>query len=84
MNHAICDVFNLVDTLKSLKPDLSNLKAAVHDYSLEVVRRGSDEVKSSRKQATMLLDWDQLMDSPMMKQGLNRNTLDDDKAAVVK
>ncbi|KAI9690268.1 MAG: hypothetical protein M1822_009229 [Bathelium mastoideum] len=76
MNHGICDVANLVATLKSLHADQSNLAPSIEEYSAEVVRRGADEVIGSRKQALMLLDWDQLMHSPMMKHGLQKSRLE--------
>ncbi|KAI9711202.1 MAG: hypothetical protein M1820_002189 [Bogoriella megaspora] len=76
MNHAICDVANLLITLKSLRPDLTNLASSINEYSEEVVRRGADEVVGSRKQALMLLDWDQLMNSPMMRHGLGKANIE--------
>ena len=80
MNHAICDVANLVAAIKSLHADQRNLAASIEEYSQEVVRRGADEVIGSRKQALMLLDWDQLMHSPMMKHGLQKSNLEEGKA----
>ena len=79
MNHAICDVFNLVTALKSLRPNHFNLAPSIEEYSQEVVRRGADEVIGSRKQALMFLDWGQLKDSPMMKHGLAKADLEKDK-----
>ena len=75
MNHAICDVANLVTTIKSLQVNQGNVAPSIEEYTQEVVRRGADEVIGSRKQAFMLTDWDKLMESPMMKHGLSRGDL---------
>lgn len=80
MNHAICDVANLVAAIRSLRTDQRNLAASIEKYSQEVVQRGADEVIGSRKQALMFLDWDQLMHSPMMKQGLQKSNLEETKS----
>jgi hypothetical protein len=51
----------------------SSLKDAITAYSEEVVTRGAGEVLVSKQNALMLLDWDQLMESPIVKRSLDKN-----------
>jgi len=53
----------------------SNLVDAVSTYSEEVVKRGANEVLISKQNALMLLDWDQLKDSPIFTRSLNKSEL---------
>lgn len=77
LNHAICDVGNLVDALIKLKtPDTEKetltLEGLIKDYDEEVVKRGADEVVTSKVNAEMMLSWDLIMQSPIMKGGLGK------------
>jgi len=51
------------------------LKEAIQTYSDEVVKRGGEEVIVSRQNAMALMNWDQLMESPMMKRGVARTDI---------
>jgi hypothetical protein len=53
----------------------SSLKDAITTYSEEVVKRGADEVLISKQNALMMLDWDKLVDSPIMKRSLQKSDL---------
>jgi hypothetical protein len=75
LNHAICDAGHFVDALKIVVAGESSLKDAITTYSEEVVRRGADEVLTSKQNAIMMLNWDQLMESPMMKRSLQKSDL---------
>ena len=75
LNHAICDASHFVDTMKKVVAGESSLKDAITAYSEEVVRRGADEVLISKQTAIMMLNWDQLMESPMMKRSLQKSDL---------
>ncbi len=75
LNHAICDASHFVDAMQKVVAGTSNLKDAITTYSEEVVRRGADEVLISRQNAIMMLNWDQLMESPMMKRSLQKSDL---------
>ncbi|KAH8587040.1 monooxygenase [Bisporella sp. PMI_857] len=77
LNHAICDASHLVDTVQKVVAGASSLKDAITTYSEEVVRRGADEVLISKQNAIMMLNWDQLMGSPMMKRSLQKSDLSD-------
>jgi 2-polyprenyl-6-methoxyphenol hydroxylase-like FAD-dependent oxidoreductase len=72
LNHAICDASNFVAAMQKVKTGASSLKDAITAYSEEVVRRGAEEVLISKQNAIMMLDWDQLMESPIVKQSLQR------------
>jgi hypothetical protein len=61
--------------MKKVVAGESNLKDAITTYSEEVVRRGADEVLISKQNAIMMLNWDQLMESPMMKRSLQKSDL---------
>jgi hypothetical protein len=75
LNHAICDASHFVDAMKKVVAGESSLKDAIKAYSEEVVRRGADEVLVSKQNAIMMLNWDQLMESPMMKRSLQKSDL---------
>ncbi len=51
------------------------MKDAITTYSEEVVKRGADEVLISKQNALMMLDWDKLVDSPIMKRSLQKSDL---------
>ena len=75
LNHAICDASHFVDAMQKVVAGASSLKDAITTYSEEVVRRGADEVLTSKQNAIMMLNWDQLMESPMMKRSLQKSDL---------
>ncbi len=72
---------NLVAALQAAKSGSSSLKEAITDYSDEVVKRGGEEVLISRQNALALLNWDQLMGSPMMKSSFGRTDIPTEAAA---
>jgi len=45
---------------------------AVSAYDAELVKRGSDEVETSRKNALLVHDFKKFMDSPVLKQGYTK------------
>jgi 2-polyprenyl-6-methoxyphenol hydroxylase-like FAD-dependent oxidoreductase len=68
LNHCIADIFNLLTALTSLSPTTS-LADAITAYDAELVKRGSDEVETSRKNALLVHDFERFMESPVLKQG---------------
>ena len=66
MNHAICDATNVVAAVEKVRDGKASLKEAITAYDEEVVPRGKDEVLVSRQSAFMMLDWNQLQNSPLM------------------
>ena len=75
LNHAINDSVNFVAALQKVQKGEASLEEAISAYDGDVVKRGADEVKSSKESALMILNWDQFMNSPLMKSGLKRNTV---------
>jgi len=47
LNHAICDVGNLVKELCEVRDGAKSLNEAVESYATEMVARGSEEVKAA-------------------------------------
>ncbi len=56
--------------LKDVCYDDKALKTAIDAYDQEVVERGHDAVISSGQNSMMLVDWNQLRESPMFKYGI--------------
>jgi hypothetical protein len=73
LNHAICDASHFVAATQKVFNGASSLKDAITTYSDEVVTRGADEVLISKQNALMMLDWDQLTNSPIMKKSLEKS-----------
>ncbi|MCJ1477622.1 hypothetical protein MMC13_006295 [Lambiella insularis] len=72
LNHAICDVSNVVTAIENVRDGKTSLKDAISAYDEEVVPRGKDEVLVSRQSAFMLLEWSQMENSPIMQRSLER------------
>ncbi|MCJ1417254.1 hypothetical protein MMC32_003596 [Xylographa parallela] len=66
LNHAICDATNVVAAVEKVRDGKATLKEAISSYDEEMVPRGKDEVLVSRQNAFMMLDWNQLKNSPLM------------------
>ena len=73
LNHAINDSVNFVAALQKVQKGEASLEEAISAYDGEVVKRGADEVVSSKQSCLMILNWDQFTNSPLMNAGLNRN-----------
>ncbi len=61
----------------------STLQDEINAYSEEVIKRGADEVMLSRQNVLMMLNWDKLMESPMVKKSLGRNEISTDGTVEV-
>jgi hypothetical protein len=72
LNHAICDASHFVDAMQRVVARTSSLKDAITAYSEEIVKRGAEEVLISKQSAGMMLDWDRLMESPLVKRSLDK------------
>lgn len=70
LNHAVCDASNFVKLMEAVKSGDKELSTAVEEYGKEVVARGSEEVVVSKKNGEMMLNYETLMNSPMMTRGL--------------
>jgi hypothetical protein len=65
---------NLVKALESVQ-DGKPLTEAVSAYDAELVKRGSDEVRTSVHSAILSHDAKKLMEAPVMKQGYVKTEL---------
>ena len=74
LNHAVCDVGNLLEAIKSmyLSGKATAPEEAITEYDEELVKRGSAEVNLSVMNCLMVHDWNQFMNSPAMKVGINK------------
>ncbi len=69
LNHCISDAKNFVQALITVEEGQTSLRDAISQYDAELVKRGSDEVETSRKNALLVHDFEKFMDSPVLKQG---------------
>ena len=68
---------NFVAAIKKVKDGETELKAAISAYDAEVVKRGAIEVISSRESAYMMLDWNKIMDAPIMTRALEKSGVEE-------
>lgn len=71
LNNALADAEKIVSELVEVKNNLKSLEEAVRGYEEEMKARGLKEVEISTIQSRMVHSWDTLMESPMMKAGMN-------------
>ena len=69
LNHCIADAKNFVQAVVNVKDCRATLADAILAYDTELVKRGSEEVELSRKNALLVHDFEKFMDSPVLKQG---------------
>ncbi|KAH0362404.1 FAD/NAD(P)-binding domain-containing protein, partial [Aureobasidium melanogenum] len=83
LNHAIQDAYNLVNILinhyKTSSSATSDLTSQLQSYAQEVSVRGAEEVRLSKQNAYMVLDWKVLEQSPVFKHALDRSPVGADK-----
>ena len=77
LNHAITDAVKLWEAITtSWRADgnafVEERARAVQGYESEMIARGGEEVRLSAKNTGMLHDWQQFMESPMVKYGLQK------------
>jgi len=75
LNHCIADVANFVRAIIDVNEGRATAAQAISAYDAELVKRGSDEVKTSRDNALLVHDFEKFMDSPVLKQGYTRAKL---------
>ncbi|KAG9555690.1 FAD/NAD(P)-binding domain-containing protein, partial [Aureobasidium melanogenum] len=84
LNHAIQDAYNLINILiehYNSSSGTSDLPTQLQAYAQEVSVRGSEEVRLSKQNAYMVLDWKVLEQSPVFKHALDRSPVDAEKRA---
>lgn len=70
LNKAVHDAGNLRLALDLYVHDQRRLSDALAAYDSEVVERGREAVLSSGRNSMMVLDWEQLRNSPVFKHGI--------------
>jgi len=70
-------VTNFVAAMTKVKAGETALKDAISAYDAELVKRGANEVISSRESAYMMLDWSKIMDSPIMTRALEKSGVEE-------
>jgi hypothetical protein len=73
LNHAAADATHYVDAIKSIQDQKMSLAEAIAAYDTEMIARGGEEVRVSRINTDMVRDWENLMESPMMKMGIEKS-----------
>jgi len=76
LNHAIQDAYNLVNILTKQYASTStssDLSSQLQSYAHEVSIRGAEEVRLTKQNAYMVLDWNLLEQSPVFKHALDRS-----------
>lgn len=82
LNHCIQDISNLLTAITSLLPPSSTdttdspatttQASAISAYDTELIKRGAEEVENSRKNSMLVHDFEEFMESPVLKQGYAR------------
>jgi hypothetical protein len=72
LNISIADVHELLNAITSVRDGSISVEEAISAYDAEVVRRGAKEVKLSTENTFMVHDWNKIMASPLMQQGIKR------------
>ncbi|KAE9381025.1 FAD/NAD(P)-binding domain-containing protein [Stipitochalara longipes BDJ] len=69
LNHGIADAHNFVKAVLDIRDGKKPKTVAIEEYNAELVKRGADEVETSRRNALLVHDFEKFMDSPVLKQG---------------
>jgi 2-polyprenyl-6-methoxyphenol hydroxylase-like FAD-dependent oxidoreductase len=69
LNHGIADAHNFIKAVMEIKDGSKTKEAAIEEYNAELVKRGADEVETSRRNALLVHDFEKFMESPVLKQG---------------
>ena len=70
LNHAITDAVKLCNAITGFWHQ--GARAELSAYEKEMISRGGEEVRLSAKNTEMVHDWEQVMQSPIFKSGLNQ------------
>ncbi|TAQ87831.1 hypothetical protein B7494_g3836 [Chlorociboria aeruginascens] len=75
LNNAITDAADLLQRLREMKAQTpKELAAAVKKYETELWPRGHEAVVSSLQNTNAIHDWNTMMNSPLMKSGLAKDS----------
>jgi len=74
LNHGIADAHNFIKAVLDIKNGTRTKGVAIEEYNAELVKRGADEVETSRRNALLVHDFEKFMDSPVLnKQGYGKS-----------
>lgn len=73
LNHGIADASNFLKAVIAIKEGAKTREEAIEEYNAELVRRGADEVETSRRNALLVHDFDKFMTSPVLTQGYTKS-----------
>lgn len=72
LNNALQDAWNLVQAIEKVSAGAAKQNEEIQNVSHEIVGRGSKEVKLSIENAMKSFDVENLEDTPLFREGLNR------------
>lgn len=72
LNHSLTDARYLVDAIKEVVHGQKSRKEAIRGYEEEMIERAGAEVRMSAMNTEMVHDWDKVLESPVMRSGMNR------------
>lgn len=77
LNHAVTDSSKLCKAITNIwngteGRNTETKKRFIEEYESEMIKRGSEEIRLGEMNSKMLHDWDQVLQSPVMRQGLKQ------------
>jgi 2-polyprenyl-6-methoxyphenol hydroxylase-like FAD-dependent oxidoreductase len=72
LNHSISDAAKLVEAVKSVVNGSKTQKDAIAAYEMEMKERAGAEVRVSSRNTAMLHNWEEALQSPVMRKGLKK------------
>ncbi|KAI9813308.1 MAG: hypothetical protein M1827_004250 [Pycnora praestabilis] len=76
LNNAVQDAAHFVEAIKAVVADQQDLGKAISAYDEEMLGRGIREIKISARQSFMVHNYDQFLQSPLMKIGMVQQNTD--------
>jgi 2-polyprenyl-6-methoxyphenol hydroxylase-like FAD-dependent oxidoreductase len=61
LNHGIADAHNFIKAVLEIKEGNKSKQAAIEEYNAELVKRGADEVETSRRNALLVHDFEYVL-----------------------
>jgi 2-polyprenyl-6-methoxyphenol hydroxylase-like FAD-dependent oxidoreductase len=72
LNHSISDASKIVQAVKSILDGSKGQEEAITSYEKEMIERAGTEVRMSTQNTGMVHSWEQALQSPVFKKGLNK------------
>ncbi|KAF2436516.1 putative monooxygenase [Tothia fuscella] len=73
LNHSITDASKIVKAVKSVISREKSQEEAIKIYEEEMICRAGNEVRMSTQNTAMLHNWEQVLQSPLMRRGLKKD-----------